>query len=78
MNQHVNEDVMWERLKDIVTEGQNRKLSRASGRSVLGRLWRSAGQLVSEATRAAGLAPRWWAEPSGPQDDETPAASDAA
>ena len=78
MNQHVNEDVMWERLKDIVTEGQNRKLSRASGSSVLGRLWRSAGQLVSAATHAAGLAPRWWAEPSGQQDDDTSAASDAA
>ena len=38
MNPYVNEDVMWQRLKDVQLEAENRRLMGSGGRSLLGLL----------------------------------------
>lgn len=71
MNPYANEDLMWQRLKDLQREAENARLYRprlvpaawhAAG--LLGRrVWRWQVAVVREAAWALrrGVAPRWWA-----------------
>ncbi|HSS62604.1 MAG TPA: hypothetical protein VLK30_14210 [Candidatus Limnocylindrales bacterium] len=54
MNSYVNEDVMWQRLKDIQREAENRRLA---GSTVSGAL-RLVAMLAERAWLLAGLAMR--------------------
>ena len=55
MNSHMNEDVMWERLKDLQLEAENSRLSRPR---LLPAAWRTARLLGERAWLLAGSAVR--------------------
>jgi hypothetical protein len=55
MNSFMNEDVMWERLKDLQLEAANRRLSRPR---LLPEAWHTARLLGERAWLLAGLAAR--------------------
>ncbi|HKW58917.1 MAG TPA: hypothetical protein VJR46_04095 [Candidatus Dormibacteraeota bacterium] len=54
MNPYVNEDVMWQRLKDLQMEAENRRLAGEAGPTALDLV----RLLVSRAWLLAGLAMR--------------------
>ena len=55
MNSYMNEDVMWERLKDLQLEAENSRLGRSR---LVPALWHSARLLGERAWLVAGLAAR--------------------
>jgi hypothetical protein len=60
MNPYANEDVMWQRLKDLQREAEN---SRLLAQHVVPGFLRLLGRIGSSAWGAVhglGLAPRWW------------------
>jgi hypothetical protein len=60
MYSHMNEDVMWERLKDLQLEAENSRLTRPR---LLPAAWRAATQLAGLAwILIRGVHPRWWAQ----------------
>lgn len=69
MNPYVNEDVMWQRLKDLQMEAENRRLAGQAGPGVL----EVVRLLVSRAWLLAGLAMR---RPPRPTWVETPSDRD--
>jgi hypothetical protein len=79
MNPYANEDVMWERLKDIQREAEN---SRLIAQHLAPGFLRLVGLTVSSARGAIyalGLAPRWRsASGNGLARDETEADTNAA
>ena len=77
MNPYLNEDVMWQRLKDIQREAENRRLY---GDTTLNSLLSLLGMLGTRVWLLAGLAMR---RPPRPRpihlvDDDGDTASDAA
>jgi hypothetical protein len=60
MNPHMDEDIMWQRLKDLQREAENRRLIAQHGAPGLVRLVGLIGSSVWGAVHALGLAPRWW------------------
>jgi hypothetical protein len=79
MNPYANEDVMWERLKDIQLEAEN---SRLIAQHLAPGFLRLVGLTVSSARgaiHALGLAP-WWRSGSGDglARDDTEAETNAA
>lgn len=74
MNPFANEDVMWQRLKDLQREAENSRLFAQNAVPVFVRL---IGVLTGGARRAVhalGLAPRWWAVPAEPINHSDPEA----
>jgi hypothetical protein len=57
MNPYVNEDVMWQRLKDVQREAENRRLLGRGQRPSLSSVFHAAREL------ARAVYPRWWSRP---------------
>jgi hypothetical protein len=72
MNPYVNEEVMWQRLKDLQMEAENRRQFATYGAPSFAQLVPAIGRLVQRGAHAIGLAPRWWAV------HEVPLSEDAA
>ena len=64
MNPFANEDVMWQRLKDLQREAENSRQMAQNAWPVFVRLVGLLTRAVRGAAHALGLAPRWWAVPS--------------
>ena len=64
MNPYVNEEVMWQRLKDLQQEAETRR--RLTAFAVPGslRLMAALGRSARAAVHALGIAPRWWVRPA--------------
>jgi hypothetical protein len=79
MNPYMNEDVMWQRLKDLQREAENsRLLAQQLGPGFL-HLARLIISSAWGAIHALGLAPRWWsASNDGFAQDEGEADTNAA
>jgi hypothetical protein len=79
MNPYVNEEVMWERLKDTQREAENRRLI---AQHVAPGFLRLVGLTISSAwgaIHALGLASRWWSASDGDlARDDTEAHTHAA
>ncbi len=62
MNPYVDEDVMWQRLKDRQREAENRRLIRAeNGAGAMQRARTLLGLLDLTWIVKRGVHPRWWA-----------------
>ena len=66
----MNEDVMWQRLKDLQLEAENRRLVAAYEVPRLAQLVAAIGGLVRRGAHSIGLAPRWWAVHEAPLGDD--------
>jgi hypothetical protein len=79
MNQYTNEEVMWQRLKDVQREAET---SRLFAQQVAPGLMRFAALVIGSAwaaIHALGLAPRWWsASDDGLGRDDVEADTNAA
>ncbi|HEV2413538.1 MAG TPA: hypothetical protein VGX27_01920 [Candidatus Dormibacteraeota bacterium] len=74
MNPFANEEIMWQRLKDLQREAENSRLFAQNTVPVFVRL---VGVLIARARGAVhglGLAPRWWAVSAEPISDSDPKA----
>ena len=71
MNPFANEEIMWQRLKDLQREADNSRLLAQNAGPVFVRLLGLVTSPVRGAVHALGLAPRWWAaEPISQSDAE--------
>ena len=70
MNMYVDEEVMWQRLKDIQREAENRRIFAQHTVPGLLRLVSAFGPAVWRMAHALGLVPRWWATSEAPATDE--------
>lgn len=61
MNPFANEEIMWQRLKDLQREAENSRLFAQTGWQSFARLFRLLTRPVSGPLHALGLKPRWWA-----------------
>jgi hypothetical protein len=60
MNPYVNEEVMWQRLKDLQQEAESRRRFAAESAPGFVRLLAAIGHSAWAAVHALGIAPRWW------------------
>ena len=61
MNPFANEEIMWQRLKDLQREAENSRLVAQTAWQFFARLSRLLTGPVSGSLHALGLKPRWWA-----------------
>jgi hypothetical protein len=79
MNPYANEDVMWERLKDMQREAENSRLIAQQVAPGFSRVIRLTIRAAWGAIHALGLAPRWWsASDHGLAQDDAKAGTNAA
>ena len=74
MNPYMNEEVMWQRVKDVQREAENRRLMGPRGSSLLGLL----GSLVLSLGRTLAGSPTRLVRSEPWQEDEPEEATDAA
>ena len=74
MNPFANEEIMWQRLKDLQREAENSRLLAQNAGPVFVRLLGLLTSPVRGAVHALGLAPRWWAVSAEPLSHSDPEA----